>query len=135
VVAAAMLLEEPRMEAARVRRRPEDCHRFARVQHRRRADLHLLSGTSTDPATAPQTTPARRAHRPVAGTSRRRRAHPEVPDKLRTALRTAARRETMLDLGRQWREILGTDQDTDPNTPAVLALRGCPTRPAPRPVR
>ena len=47
----------------------------------------------------------------------------EMLDKLRAVWRKALRTadddsETMLDLGRQWCKILGTNPDTDPNTPA-----------------
>lgn len=60
----------------------------------------------------------------------------------RKALRTADDDgETMLALGRQWCEILGTDPDADPNTPADPDPGAAPdpsgTRPVrhPRPVR
>ncbi|GGS59719.1 hypothetical protein [Actinokineospora fastidiosa] len=138
VVAAAMLLEEPRMEAAQVRRRPDDRHWLrACVKGIVAADLHLFA----DPATAPQMTPAHAAHtaalllgRADGGVLTRAEVAPvarviedvlgaEVLDRLRAVWRTALRTadddgETMLDLGRQWCEILGTDPDTDPNTPA-----------------
>ncbi|MBB5808866.1 hypothetical protein F4560_008634 [Saccharothrix ecbatanensis] len=138
VVAAAMLLEEPRMEAAQVRRRPDDRHWLrACVKDIVAADLHLFA----DPATAPQMTPAHAAHtaalllgRADGGVLTRTEVAPvarviedvlgaEVLDKLRAVWRTALRTadddgETMLDLGRQWCEILGTDPDTDPDTPA-----------------
>ncbi|WP_158851191.1 vWA domain-containing protein [Saccharothrix deserti] len=137
VVAAAMLLEEPRMEAAHIRRRPDDRHWLrACVKSIVAADLHLFA----DPATAPQMTPAHAAHtaalllgRADGGVLTRREVAPvarvvqdvlgaDTLDKLRAVWRTALRTadddgQTMLDLGRQWCEILGTDPDTDPNDP------------------
>ncbi|QYN20154.1 VWA domain-containing protein [Amycolatopsis sp. DSM 110486] len=134
VVAAAMLLEEPRMEAAHVRRRPDDRHWLrACVKGIVAADLHLFA----DPATAPQLTPADAAHtaalllgRADGGVLTRAEVAQvasvvedvlgaEVLDKLRAVWREALctaddDATTMLDLGRRWCEILGTD----PNTPA-----------------
>ncbi|MGW4115264.1 vWA domain-containing protein [Actinosynnema sp. NPDC004786] len=138
VVAAAMLLEEPRMEAAQVRRRPDDRHWLrACVRGIVAADLHLFA----DPATAPHMTRADAARsaalllgRADGGVLTRAEVAPvarvvrdvlgeEPLDKLRALWRTALRTadddgKTMLDLGRQWCEILGTDPDTDPDTPA-----------------
>lgn len=138
VVAAAMLLEEPRMEAAQVRRRPDDRHWLrACVKGIVAADLHLFA----DPATAPQMTPAHAAHtaalllgRADGGVLTRAEVAPvarviedvlgaDTLGKLRAVWRKALRTadddgETMLELGRQWCEILGTDPDADPNAPA-----------------
>lgn len=132
VVAAAMLLEEPRMETAQVRRRPDDRHWLrACVKAIVAADLHLFA----DPATAPHMTSAHAAHtaalllaRADGGVLTHTEVAPvarviedvlgaEVLDRLRAVWRAALRTadddgETMLDLGRQWCEILGTDQNT-----------------------
>ncbi|MBV9844288.1 MAG: hypothetical protein JOZ47_04335 [Kutzneria sp.] len=133
VVAAAMLLEEPRMEAAQVRRRPDDRHWLrACARDIVAADLHLFA----DPATAPKMTAPDAAHtaalllgRVDGGILTRAEVAPvarviedvlgkETLGKLRAiwrkALRTADQDgDTMLELGRQWCEIVGTD----PNTP------------------
>ena len=136
VVDAAMLLEEPRMEAAQIRRRPDDRHWLrASVKGIVAADLHLFA----DPATAPRMTTADAARsaalllaRVDGGVLARGEVAPvarvvqdvlgaEVLGKLRTGWRKALRTadddgETMLDLGRQWCEIVGTDPDTgDPD--------------------
>ncbi|MET8846005.1 vWA domain-containing protein [Amycolatopsis sp. NPDC004625] len=129
VVAAAMLLEEPRMEAAHIRRRPDDRHWLrACVQGIVATDLHLYA----DPATAPKMTPADAAHtaalllgRADGGVLSHAEVYPvarvvegvlgeEVLGKLRAVWRLALLTaddagEEMLDLGRQWCEILGTD--------------------------
>ncbi len=134
VVAAAMLLEEPRMETAQVHRRPDDRHWLrACVKAIVAADLHLYANT----ATTPRMTPAHAAHtaalllaRADGGVLTHTEVAPvarviedvlgaEVLGRLRAVWRAALRTadddgETMLDLGRQWCEILGTD----PNTPA-----------------
>jgi hypothetical protein len=132
VVAAAMLLEEPRMEAAHIRRRPDDRHWLrACVKGIVTTDLHLYA----DPATAPKMTPADAAHtaalllgRADGGVLTYAEVYPvarvvedvlgvEVLGKLRAVWRQALRTaddagEKMLDLGRQWCEILGTDPDS-----------------------
>src|SRR5437764_6934097 len=142
VVAAAMLLEEPRMEAAQVRRRPDDRHWLrASAKGIVAADLHLFA----NPATAPKMTkpdaaratalllaradggiltpaevaPVRRVITDVLGTA--------TMDTLRIIWRTALRTadddaDTMLELGRQWCEIVGTD----PNTPPGSGAAGTP---------
>ncbi|GAB3445407.1 hypothetical protein [Actinophytocola sediminis] len=146
VVAAAMLLEEPRMETAQIRRRPDDRHWLrACVKGIVAADLHLFSSTSTDPATAPQMTPADAArtaalllgradggvltHTEVAPVARviQDVLGAETLGKLRAVWRTALRTadddgQTMLDLGRQWCDILGTN----PNTPTNPDPSGTP---------
>ncbi|NUT46336.1 MAG: hypothetical protein HOV94_03300, partial [Saccharothrix sp.] len=148
VVAAAMLLEEPRMEAAHVRRRPDDRHWLrACVRGIVAADLHLFA----DPATAPQMTPAHAARtaalllgRADGGVLTCTEVAPvarvvadvlgaQVLEELRAVWRTALRTadddgETMLDLGRQWCDILGTDPDTPahPDPGAVPDLSGTP---------
>ncbi|MEU4252464.1 VWA domain-containing protein [Amycolatopsis sp. NPDC026612] len=132
VVAAAMLLEEPRMEAAHIRRRPDDRHWLrACVKGIVATDLHLYA----DPSTAPKMTPADAAHtaalllgRADGGVLTHAEVYPvarvvedvlgaEVLGKLRAVWRQALRTadhagEEMLDLGRQWCEILGTDPDS-----------------------
>jgi hypothetical protein len=140
VVDAAMLLEEPRMEAAQVRRRPDDRHWLrACVRGIVAADLHLF----TDPATAPQMTRADAARsaalvlgRADGGVLTRAEVAPvarvvrdvlgeQTLDKLRTVWRAALRTAddddvTMLDLGWQWCEITGTDPNTgDPDPGAA----------------
>ncbi|XVS62054.1 vWA domain-containing protein [Actinosynnema sp. CA-299493] len=147
VVAAAMLLEEPRMEAAQVRRRPDDRHWLrACVRGIVVADLHLFA----DPATAPQMTKADAARaaalllgRADAGVLTRVEVAPvarvvrdvlgeDTLDELRAVWRTALRTadddgETMLDLGRRWCEITGTDPDTgDPDPGAEPDPSGTP---------
>jgi hypothetical protein len=137
VVAAAMLLEEPRMEAAHVRRRPDDRHWLrACVKGIVATDLHLYA----DPATAPKMTSADAARtaalllgRADGGVLTRAEVYPvarvvedvlgaDVLAKLRAVWRQALRTaddagEEMLDLGRQWCEILGTE----PNSPEPAA--------------
>ncbi|WP_206789616.1 vWA domain-containing protein [Amycolatopsis sp. MtRt-6] len=132
VIAAAMLLEEPRMEAAHIRRRPDDRHWLrACVQGIVATDLHLFA----DPTTAPKMTPADAAHtaalllgRADGGVLTHAEVYPvarvvegvlgaEVLGKLRAVWRQALRTaddagEQMLDLGRRWCEILGTDPDS-----------------------
>jgi hypothetical protein len=133
VADAAMLLEEPRMEAAQVRRRPDDRH-WLRASARGivAADLHLFA----DPAHAPQMTradaaraaalllarvdggiltraevaPVARVIEDVLGTDTLTKLHAVWRKALRTADDDG---DTMLDLGRQWCEIVGTD----PNNP------------------
>lgn len=131
VVAAAMLLEEPRMEAAHMRRRPDDRHWLrACAKGIVAADLHLFA----DPATAPQMTPADAARtaalllgRADGGVLTRAEVTPvarviehvlgtEMLGKLRAVWRDALRTadddtQTMLDLGRRWCDLLGTDPD------------------------
>jgi hypothetical protein len=133
VADAAMLLEEPRMEAAQVRRRPDDRH-WLRTSAR---DLILADlNPPADPTRAPHmTTPdaARAAALLLArvdgGILTRAEVAPvarviedvlgtDTLNKLRAlwqkALQTADDDgDTMLDLGRQWCEIVGTD----PNKP------------------
>jgi hypothetical protein len=133
IAEAALLLEEPRMEAAQVRRRPDDRH-WLRASARGiiAADLHLFA----DPARAPQMTRADAARaaalllaRVDGGILTRTEVAPlarviddvlgtDTLGKLRAvwqkALRTADDDgDTMLDLGRAWCEIVGTD----PNNP------------------
>ncbi len=136
VVAAAMLLEEPRMEAAHIRRRPDDRHWLrACVKGIVATDLHLYA----DPTTAPKMTPADAAHtaalllgRADGGVLTHAEVYPvarvvedvlgaEVLGKLRAVWRQALLTaddagEEMLDLGRQWCEILGTDPDSSDST-------------------
>ncbi|WP_410630956.1 vWA domain-containing protein [Amycolatopsis sp. cmx-4-83] len=132
VVAAALLLEEPRMEAAHIRRRPDDRHWLrACVKGIVATDLDLYA----DPDTAPKMTAADAARsaalllgRADGGVLTPAEVQPvtrvvedvlgkDVLDKLREVWRQALRiaddaGEEMLDLGRQWCEILGTDPDS-----------------------
>jgi hypothetical protein len=137
IAEAALLLEEPRMEAAQVRRRPDDRH-WLRTSAR---DVILADlNPPADPTRAPQmTTPdaARAAALLLArvdgGILTRAEVAPlarvvedvlgaDTLGKLRAVWRTALRTadddgDTMLDLGRQWCEIVGTDpNDPDPGS-------------------
>lgn len=132
VVAAAMLLEEPRMEGRHILRRPDDRHWLrACVRDIVAADLHLF----VDPATAPQMTKADAARsaalllgRADAGVLTKIEVGPVsrvVQDVLGADTLLELRAvwtqaictadddgDTMLDLGRRWCEILGTNPDT-----------------------
>ncbi|WP_027946980.1 VWA domain-containing protein [Amycolatopsis taiwanensis] len=156
VVDAAMLLEEPRMEAAQIRRRPDDRH-WLRASARGivAADLHLFA----DPARAPQMTRTDAARaaalllaRVDGGILTRVEADPlaRVIDNVlgadlgklravwRKALHTADNDgEAMLDLGRQWCEIVGTDPNTPPNPGAAPDQSSSPnssSTPSPSPL-
>lgn len=137
VADAAMLLEEPRMEAAQVRRRPDDRH-WLRASARGivAADLNLF----TDPARAPQMTTQDAARaaalllaRVDGGILTRAEVAPlarviddvlgtDTVGKLRAVWRKALRTadddgDTMIDLGRQWCDLVGTDPNNpDPGT-------------------
>jgi hypothetical protein len=131
VAAAAMLLEEPRMEAAHIRRRPDDRH-WLRASA---TNLILADTDATDPARAPKMTTADAAHtaalllaRVDGGVLTRAEVAPVArvvkgilgTDTLkalralwREALRTADDdAEAMIDLGSRWCETVGTDPDT-----------------------
>ncbi|MGW3960139.1 vWA domain-containing protein [Amycolatopsis sp. NPDC005003] len=151
VVAAAMLLEEPRMEAAQVRRRPDDRHWLrACVKGIVAADLHLFA----DPDTAPTMTPADAARtaalllgRADGGVLSHAEVYPvarviedvlgtETLGKLREVWRAALLTaddagEVMLDLGRQWCEILGSDPDADPGSPPEMSGASVPSADSP----
>ncbi|MBV8995396.1 MAG: VWA domain-containing protein [Pseudonocardiales bacterium] len=139
VADAAMLLEEPRMEAAQVRRRPDDRH-WLRASARGivAADLNLF----TDPARAPQMTKPDAARaaalvlaRADGGILTRAEVAPlagviddvlgtDTVSKLRAVWRKALHTadddaDTMLDLGRAWCEIVGTDPNTPPDPGAA----------------
>ena len=135
-VAAADLLEETRMEAAQVRRRPGD-----RYWLRASATHLILADTQAqDPAAAPQMThedAARSAALLLArvdgGILNRRevaRVERVVRDVLGTDTLATLRRiwraahrtaddnaEAMIELGRQWCEAIGTDPHQPPDTP------------------
>ncbi|MFJ8813802.1 vWA domain-containing protein [Amycolatopsis thermoflava] len=139
VVDAAMLLEEARMEAAQIRRRPDDRHWLrAAAKDLVADDLHLYA----DPATAPQMTPADAARaaalllgRADAGVLTHAEVAPvgrviedvlgrDTLDELRIVWRRALRTadddgQTMLDLGRQWCDILSTDPANPTPPPAA----------------
>jgi hypothetical protein len=133
VVEAAMLLEEPRMEAAQVRRRPDDRH-WLRASA---TNLILADTDATDPARAPQMTKADAAHtaalvlaRVDGGILTATETAPvaavvetilgaDLLDELRGLWREALRTadddaDTMMDLGRRWCDAIGTDPD-NPN--------------------
>ena len=126
-----MLLEEPRMEAAHIRRRPDDRH-WLRASA---TNLILADTDATDPARAPKMTTADAAHtaalllaRVDGGVLTRAEVAPvarvvkdilgtdtlkELRALWREALRTADDDgEAMIDLGRRWCETVGTDPDT-----------------------
>ncbi|MDT8916050.1 VWA domain-containing protein [Amycolatopsis sp. PS_44_ISF1] len=140
-VDAANLLEETRMEAAQIRRRPED-----RYWLRASATNLILADTqAADPATAPQMTATDAARtaalllaRVDAGILNRREVAPVarvVRDLLGTGTLATLRRiwraahrtvddnaPAMIELGRRWCEAIGTDPDQplgtpDPNAP------------------
>ncbi len=133
VVEAAMLLEEPRMEAAQVRRRPDDRH-WLRASA---TNLILADTDATNPARAPQMTKTNAAHTaalllarvdggiltdtetaPVAAVVENILGADllaELRGLWREALRTADDdTDTMIDLGRRWCQAIGTDPD-NPN--------------------
>ncbi|QWF81026.1 VWA domain-containing protein [Amycolatopsis sp. CA-230715] len=135
-VAAADLLEETRMEAAQVRRRPGDRY-WLRASA---ANLILADTKANDPVAAPQMTPqdaARSAALLLArvdeGILNRReviRVERVVRDvlgtdtlaKLRTIWRAAHRTADdnatrMIELGRKWCETIGTDPNQPADTP------------------
>ncbi|CRK57630.1 hypothetical protein [Alloactinosynnema sp. L-07] len=139
VAEAANLLEEPRMEAAQVRRRPDDRH-WLRASTRGivAADLHLFA----DPTHAPQMTRTDAARaaalllaRVDGGILTRAEVAPvahaidtvlgaDTVNKLRAVWRAALTTadddaDTMIELGRQWCEIVGTDPPTPPPDPAT----------------
>ncbi|MEV6603487.1 hypothetical protein [Kutzneria sp. NPDC051319] len=147
IVDAAMLLEEPRMEAAHVRRRPDDRH-WLRASARGivAADLDLF----TDPARAPHMTrhdaasaaalllaradggilttaevaPVARVIDDVLGT--------DTVGKLRAVWRKALRTadddgDRMLELGRQWCAIVGTDPNATPDPSGSATGSGTPS--------
>ncbi|GAA1291702.1 hypothetical protein [Saccharothrix xinjiangensis] len=130
VLAAAMLLEEPRMEAAHVRRRLDDRH-WLRASA---TDLILADTDATDPARAPRMTTAHAAHtaalllaRVDGGILTADEVAPvatvvetvlgadllaELRGLWREALRTADDdTATMIDLGRRWCQAIGADPD------------------------
>ncbi|WP_027932206.1 VWA domain-containing protein [Amycolatopsis thermoflava] len=140
--AAAELLEESRIEAAQVRRRPGD-----RYWLRASATNLLLADLKVDlddPATAPQMTTADAARcaalllarvdggvlnsRETATVRREitRILDAGTLDTLREIWREAHRTadddtDTMIDLGRRWCEALGTDQNEPPPEPGNTA--------------
>ncbi|MFI7676432.1 VWA domain-containing protein [Actinophytocola sp. NPDC049390] len=135
VAAAAMLLEEPRMEAAQVRRRPDDRH-WLRASA---TNLILADTDATDPARAPKMTKADAAHtaalllaRVDGGILTATETAPvatvvesilgadllaELRGLWQEALNTADDdADTMIDLGRRWCKAIGTDPDNpDPD--------------------
>jgi hypothetical protein len=146
VAEAAMLLEEPRMEAAQVRRRPDDRH-WLRTSA---TNLILADTDATDPARAPQMTTADAAHtaalvlaRADGGILTATETAPvatvvetilgadllaELRGLWREALDTADDdADTMIDLGRRWCAAIGTDPDNpDPDPGADPDASGDP---------
>ncbi|WP_414944876.1 VWA domain-containing protein [Amycolatopsis sp. cmx-11-32] len=133
VLAAAMLLEEPRIERAQIRRRPDDRHWL------RACVTTIVTGGMTldDPAFAPKMTPYDAAHtaalflaRTDGGILTRTETAPvaravetvlgaEKLAQLRAVWRAAFLvadddTDAMLDLGRKWCDIIGPDPDTTP---------------------
>jgi hypothetical protein len=142
-VAAAMLLEESRIEAAQVRRRPDDRHWLrASATH-----LILADTKSIEPGCAPAMIPADAAHtaalllaRVDAGILTSDEVEPvtrtvttvlgqETLDEL-CAIWTAAHTvddtdaDAMIELGRRWCEVLGTDPADPPTDPADRCSTG-----------
>ncbi len=132
-VEAALLLEEPRIERAQIHRRPDDRHWL------RACVKTIVTGGMklNDPAFAPKMTPRDAAHtaalflgRTDGGILTRAETAPVAraietvlgADKLaklravwRKAFRTADDdTAAMIELGRQWCEIIGPDPDTRP---------------------
>ncbi|MEC3974940.1 vWA domain-containing protein [Amycolatopsis sp. H20-H5] len=132
-VEAALLLEEPRIEQAQIRRRPDDRHWL------RACVKTIVTGGMKldDPAFAPTMTPRDAAHtaalflgRTDGGILTRAETAPvaraidtvlgaEKLSKLRAVWRQAFRTAdddtaAMIELGRQWCEIIGPDPDTTP---------------------
>lgn len=139
---AAELLEESRIEAAQIRRRPDDRHWLRAsatnlilndtrandptnapqmtVHDAARAAALLLARTDGGILTRPETGPVARVVRTVLGADRLatlralwRKAH-KVADNDAT---------TMIDLGRQWCEAVGTDPN-DPSQPDPASTSG-----------
>jgi hypothetical protein len=132
-VEAALLLEEPRIERAQIRRRPDDRHWL-------RACVKTIVANGLkldDPALAPTMTPRDAAHtaalflgRTDGGILTRAETAPvaravetvlgaEKLAQLRKVWRAAFRvadddTTAMIELGRQWCEIIGPDADTTP---------------------
>lgn len=130
-VAAALVLEESRIEAAQIRRRPDDRHWLrASATNLILADTHaddpahapamtphdaacaaalLLARTDGGILTRAETAPVARAVTAVLG--------PDTLAQLRAVWRAAHTvadddAQAMIDLGRRWCEILGTDPDS-----------------------
>jgi hypothetical protein len=154
-LAAALLLEESRIEAAQIRRRPDDRH-WLRASA---TDLILADTHADDPAHAPamttrdaaqtaalllartdggiltraETAPVARAVATVLGT--------DTLAKLRAVWQAAHQvadddAPAMIELGRQWCEILGTDPDT-PDQPRTTTAEQPPNgsaTPSPSPL-
>ncbi|MGH3625347.1 MAG: VWA domain-containing protein, partial [Sciscionella sp.] len=144
-LAAALLLEEPRIEAAHIRRRPDDRH-WLRASA---TDIILADTKANDPAHAPRMTARDAAHtaalllaRTDGGILTRTETAPvartvetvlgaDKLGRLRALWReafTVADDDTdaMLDLGRRWYEVVGPDPDPAdppgaPGTPSPLA--------------
>ncbi|MEO3861365.1 hypothetical protein [Acrocarpospora sp. B8E8] len=134
-VAAALLLEEPRIEAAQIRRRPDDRH-WLRASA---TNLILADTRAADPAHAPTLTAPHAAQaaalllaRAEAGILTPGEVAPvaivvaavlgaEKLERLRGLWREAFTladddAEAMIELGRRWCEITGTDPDTGDDT-------------------
>ncbi len=143
VVAAATLLEESRIEAAQIRRRPDDRHWLrASATHLILADTRYI-----EPGCAPAMIPADAAHtaalllaRVDAGILTDDEVEPvtrtitevlgeTVLDQLRS-IWTAAHAvgdtdaDAMVELGRRWCEVLGTDPADPPADPADRGSTG-----------
>jgi hypothetical protein len=149
-VEAAMLLEEPRMEAAQVRRRPDDRHWLRSSA----TNLILADTDALDPVRAPQMTKADAAHaaalllaRVDGGILTTKETAPvaavvenilgaDLLDELRGLWREALNTadddaDTMINLGRRWCKAIGADPDNpdpdpgasgDPDPFQVLSL-------------
>lgn len=130
-LAAALLLEESRIEAAQIRRRPDDRH-WLRASA---TNLILADTHADDPAHAPTMTPRDAAHtaallvaRTDGGILTRAETAPvtravatvlgaDTLAKLRAVWKAAHTiadddAQAMIDLGRRWCEVLGADPDS-----------------------
>ncbi|MFI6098195.1 hypothetical protein ACIA8G_21755 [Lentzea sp. NPDC051213] len=145
-VAAAMLLEEHRIEAAQIRRRPDD-RRWLRASA---TNLILADTRADDPAHAPKMTARDAAHtaalllgRTDGGILTRAETAPVARTveavlgadklaKLRALWREAFTvadddAAAMIDLGRRWCEVVGADPAT-PDEPDPSGGSGAPSR-------
>ncbi|WP_309114709.1 hypothetical protein [Saccharothrix sp.] len=146
VLDAAKLMEEPRMEAAQVRRRPDDRHwlractkeivaadlfddpdeppQMTKYNAARSATL-LLGRVDAGILTRAETAPLTSVVRGVLGKDTLRELRALWREALRTADDDA---DTMVELGRRWCEIVATDPESDPSgTPDPSGTSSEPT--------
>ncbi|RAS58977.1 hypothetical protein C8D87_11630 [Lentzea atacamensis] len=148
VADAAMLLEESRMEAAHVRRRPDDRHwlrasatnlvlaDFAGAPTMTRADASraaalVLARVDGGVLTAAETAPVADVVEDILGPDTLTELRALWQESLDTADDDA---DTMVDLGRRWCKAVGTDADgetPDPGTPGEPEPAGESSLPSP----